>query len=196
MDSKRLKVKIIVSMQLQRTINDTRRWISVLSSETICHLKKLNTSICFINTQMLACFRCASQTLAEVPSQCLQVERANTKSNAVYKKGSYNLTSLQGKTTTSDDFELRRRRWDGAYVKRDLFNVITCRDRPIYISRYLSILPLSDIKKNKKKETKLLIVSLDKTLIHHLVSYIVLWSCTETVILTFNRYFLLWFFFC
>ncbi len=25
-------------------------------------------------------------TLAEVPSQCLQVERANTKSNTVYKK--------------------------------------------------------------------------------------------------------------
>ncbi len=35
-----------------------------------------------------------------------RVERANTKSNAVYKKGSYNSTSLQGKTTMSDDFEL------------------------------------------------------------------------------------------
>ncbi len=43
---------------------------------------------------------------ADVPSQCLQAERANTKSNAVYKKGSYNSTSLQGKTTMSDDFEL------------------------------------------------------------------------------------------
>ncbi len=31
------------------------------------------------------------------------------------------------------------------------------------------------------------IVSLDKTLIHRLVSFISLWSCTETVILTFNR---------
>ncbi len=30
------------------------------------------------------------------------------------------------------------------------------------------------------------IVSLDKTLIHRLVLFIVLWSCTETVILTFN----------
>ncbi len=27
----------------------------------------------------------------------------------------------------------------------------------------------------------------DKTLIHRLVSFIALWSCTETVILTFNR---------
>ncbi len=44
--------------------------------------------------------------LAEVPSQCLQGERANTKSNAVYKKGSYNSTSLQCKTTMLDDFEL------------------------------------------------------------------------------------------
>ncbi len=34
------------------------------------------------------------------------VERANTKSNAVYKKASYNSTSLQDKTTMSDDFEL------------------------------------------------------------------------------------------
>ncbi len=42
----------------------------------------------------------------DVPSQCLQVERANTKSNAVYKKGSYSSTSLQDKTTMSGDFEL------------------------------------------------------------------------------------------
>ncbi len=42
----------------------------------------------------------------DVPSQCLQVERANTKSNAIYKKGSYNSTSLQGKTTMSGDFKL------------------------------------------------------------------------------------------
>ncbi len=35
----------------------------------------------------------------------LQVELSNTKSNAVYKKGSYNSASLQGKTTMSDDFE-------------------------------------------------------------------------------------------
>ncbi len=30
-----LKVKITVSVQLQRAINDTRQWIGVLSSETI-----------------------------------------------------------------------------------------------------------------------------------------------------------------
>ncbi len=30
-------------------------------------------------------------------------------------------------------------------------------------------------------------VWLDKTLIHRLVWFIALWSCTETVILTFNR---------
>ncbi len=34
---------------------------------------------------------------------------------------------------------------------------------------------------------KLPIISLDKTLIHRLVSFIVLSICTETVILTFNR---------
>ncbi len=34
---------------------------------------------------------------------------------------------------------------------------------------------------------KWLIVSLDKTLIHRLISFTALWSCTETVILTFNR---------
>ncbi len=31
------------------------------------------------------------------------------------------------------------------------------------------------------------VVSLDKTFIHRLVSFIALWSCTKTVILTFNR---------
>ncbi len=45
-------------------------------------------------------------TQAEVQSQRLQVERADTKSNTVYKKGSFNSTSLQDKTTVSDDFEL------------------------------------------------------------------------------------------
>ncbi len=44
-------------------------------------------------------------TESEVLSQCLQVERANTKSNTVYKKESYNSTSLQDKTITSDNFE-------------------------------------------------------------------------------------------
>ncbi len=32
-----------------------------------------------------------------------------------------------------------------------------------------------------------LIVLLDNNIIHHLVSFIALWSCTETIILTFNR---------
>ncbi len=41
-------------------------------------------------------------TLAEVPSQCLQVDRANTKSNAVNRK-----RKLKGKTMMSDDFEIR-----------------------------------------------------------------------------------------
>ncbi len=49
MDSKWLKVKITVSVQLQRAINDTRRWIRVLSREMIGHLKKKKI-ICFINT--------------------------------------------------------------------------------------------------------------------------------------------------
>ncbi len=42
----------------------------------------------------------------EEPSQCLQVECANTKSNVIYKKTSYNSTSSQDKTTMTDDFEL------------------------------------------------------------------------------------------
>ncbi len=55
MDSKWLKVKITVSVQLQRAINDTRRWIRVLSREMIGHLKKKKI-ICFINTN--ACLFC------------------------------------------------------------------------------------------------------------------------------------------
>ncbi len=44
--------------------------------------------------------------------ECLQVEHANTKSNAVHKKGSYNSTSLQGKTTMSDILNLQEKmRW-------------------------------------------------------------------------------------
>ncbi len=44
--------------------------------------------------------------VGRIPSHCLQVEHANTKSNAVYKKRSNNSTSLQGKRTMSGDFEL------------------------------------------------------------------------------------------
>ncbi len=40
-------------------------------------------------------------TYAEVPNQCLQVERANTKSNAFNKK-----SELKGKTTMLGNFEL------------------------------------------------------------------------------------------
>ncbi len=53
-----LKVKITVSVQLQRAINDTRRWIRVLSSETIGHLKKNKKNKAHVYalwTQMLAC---------------------------------------------------------------------------------------------------------------------------------------------
>ncbi len=42
--------QITVLMQLQRAINDARRWIKTLSSEKIGHLKKCNNCICFINT--------------------------------------------------------------------------------------------------------------------------------------------------
>ncbi len=64
-------------MQFQRAINDTRWWIRVFSSKAICHL-------CFINTN--AGLKCSQTPFT--------------------KKGSYNSTSLQGKTTMSDDFEL------------------------------------------------------------------------------------------
>ncbi len=41
MDSKRLKVKNALSMQIQKAINDIRWWIRVLSNQTIGHLKKM-----------------------------------------------------------------------------------------------------------------------------------------------------------
>ncbi len=46
MDSKWLKVKITVSVQLQRAINNTRWWIRVLSSKTIqaVHLQSLDVA--------------------------------------------------------------------------------------------------------------------------------------------------------
>ncbi len=48
--------------------------------------------------------------MLDIGGGTLQVELSNTKSNAVYKKGSYNsltsyIASLQCKTTMSDDFE-------------------------------------------------------------------------------------------
>ncbi len=59
---------------------------------------------------MLACFvmRVICNDVEKVHAwrrRCLQVERANTKSNTVYKKESYNSTSLQNKTIMSDNFE-------------------------------------------------------------------------------------------
>ncbi len=42
----------------------------------------------------------------KVPSQCLQVEHTNTKSNAVYKKRELQLNEFTRKTTMSDNFEL------------------------------------------------------------------------------------------
>jgi len=51
MASKRLKVKITVSVQLQRALNDTRRGIRVLSSEMIGkNDRKKCKCICFIET--------------------------------------------------------------------------------------------------------------------------------------------------
>ncbi len=49
MDPKWLKVKITVSVQLQRAINDTRQWISVLSRWQRLVIKNTNWFICFIH---------------------------------------------------------------------------------------------------------------------------------------------------
>ncbi len=76
---------------------DYRRWISVLSSKTIGHLKKkknVYAMFCHAHAHNVITLKRSRLTLAEVPSQCLQVERSNTKSDTIYKKG------------MSDDFEL------------------------------------------------------------------------------------------
>ncbi len=90
-----------------------------------------------------------------------------------------NSRTLQGKTTMSDDFEL------GGAVKRDIFNVIT-----YYVKSGMHIADQASICVFIKHIYffKWLIVSLDKTLIHRLVSFIALWSWPETVILTFNLF--------
>ncbi len=78
-----------------------------------------------------------------------------------------------------------RRRWDGAYVKRDLFNVIT-----YYVKSGTRIAEQARIcvyNAHLFYFFKWPIISLDKTLIRRLVLFIALWICTETVILTFNR---------
>ncbi len=72
MESKWLKVKITVVLQLQRAINDTKRRIRVLSSKTIGHLKNLNKCICFINTNA----RLFCDALPRLHSICNYVEKA------------------------------------------------------------------------------------------------------------------------
>ncbi len=131
-------------------------------------------------------FKRSRLTQAEVQSQCLQVECAKTKSNTVYKKGSNNSTSLQGKTTMSDDFELggEDEVEPTSSVTFSLSLHITgslgraSQNRPAFV--FIKHIHLFNFFKWQ-------IVSLDKTLIHRLVSFRTLWSCTETVILTLNR---------
>ncbi len=90
----------LVSVQLQRAINDTRKWIRVLSSKTIGHLKKKKKIICFINTNTrLALF-------------FVFVTSRNTLKRS----------RLRGLCHCSSVLHLPH--WL-AYVKRDLFNVIT-----------------------------------------------------------------------
>ncbi len=78
----------------------------------IGHLKNKINCICFINTNVHLVrnyFEKVTLDRDEVPSQCLQVEIANTSQTPFTKKGlttQGNLVSLQGKTTMSDDFEL------------------------------------------------------------------------------------------
>ncbi len=133
----------------------------------------------------LLCWKGSRLTQAEVPSQCLQVECAKTKSNTVYKKGSYNSTNLQGKITMSDDFELGEDEMEPtSSVTLSLSLHITgslgwaSQNRPAFV--FIKHIHFFFFFKWQ-------IVSLDKTLIHRLVSFRTLWSCTETVILTLNR---------
>ncbi len=96
------------------------------------------------------------------------------------KKESYNSTSLQDKqrcrTILNLEEKMRRR-----FVKRELFNVITWSLGHTSQNRWAFVF-IEHI-----HLFKWAIVSLDKTLIHRLISFIALWSCTETVFLTFNR---------
>ncbi len=140
MDSKRLKAKITVSVQLQRAINDTRRWIRVLSSETISHLKKSNKCIWFINTNAcLALFHDARPRLHVIPNYVERVtldvagstESVFTSWTCKYEvkrhlqKRELQLNEFTRYNNDVGQFWTWRRRWDEAYVKRDRFNVIT-----------------------------------------------------------------------
>ncbi len=90
--------------------------MSYLAKQSVIGKKKKKNWICFRN---FICSPCSVLRFAlhvirdnvekvtlDVGGSTESIERANTKSNAVYKKGSYNSTSLQDKTSPSDDFEL------------------------------------------------------------------------------------------
>ncbi len=101
------------------------------------------------------------------------------------KKGSYNSTSLQDKTTMPDDFELwgedemeptssvtfsmsLRITWSLGHASQSRREFVFYKAHLFYFFKWP-------------------IISLDKTLIRRLVLFIALWICTETVILTFNH---------
>ncbi len=132
MDSKRLKVNITVSVQLQRAINDTRRWIRVLSSETIGHLKKLNK--CMLYKHKCSPVFDARPRLHVICNEvekvtvdvCGCTESVFTSWTCKYEvKRRLQKRELQLNEFTRLNNDVRRfwtwrRRWDGSYVKRDL----------------------------------------------------------------------------
>ncbi len=136
MDSKRLKVKMTVSVQLQRAIKDTRRWIRVLSSETIGHLNKC---ICFINTKArLFCdarprLHVIRNNVEKVTLDVGSISSSHPSSKSsdivVLPLNSLICNSLFFLQTAFDLVFARStcKHWLGtsAYVKRDLFNVVT-----------------------------------------------------------------------
>ncbi|ROL50352.1 CREB-binding protein [Anabarilius grahami] len=67
MEPKRLKVKMLVSVQLQRALNDTRRGIRVLSRETIGHFREKKCKcICFISASAKTTFPYSSKSLCSM----------------------------------------------------------------------------------------------------------------------------------
>ncbi len=88
--------------------------------------KSTNKWMCFINTFIMHSWRHVIRNYTEkVTLECLQVERTNTKSNGIYKNRELQLNEFTRKNNNVEQFWTWRRRWDGAYVKRDLFNIIT-----------------------------------------------------------------------
>ncbi|ROJ25458.1 Leucine-rich repeat and fibronectin type III domain-containing protein 1 [Anabarilius grahami] len=79
----RLKVKMTVSVELQRALNDPRRGIRVLSSKTIGHFRKKYNCICFINTNYhlarASAFRILQKAYAVYPTPSLFYLRKKTK---------------------------------------------------------------------------------------------------------------------